>query len=428
MKEVKIKVCDAIMGSGKSSAAITYMNENPDKKFIYVTPYLDEAYRIKESCQDLNFKIPIRKKDTKGSKVLHTLELVKSGYNITSTHQALRGYTGDLYQEIKNRGYTLIIDESIEAFEEVDILSKDIDLFIKDGYLIDDSSGIIRPSKKECEYSRYSELFRTAKAHSLIRFQSKGGSHEIYSWLFPFEFLDSFNDIYILTYLFESSTLYGCLKMLNMPYKKIGVTKSDEHVYRFCNDIVLNKDVGISIKDKIHILNDDKLDEVGKGYSSLSINWFNTKLDEVVKLKKNLNNLFKFKFICENEQKMYCTFKSAEHKIKGLGYTKGFVVFNERATNRFKHKTHIAYCSNVFMNVSQKLFFASKGIYINEDLYALSTMIQCIWRSAIRDKRDIYIYIPSRRMRELFIDWLDIISTHGDINKLKPVQRKVWGE
>ena len=25
-----IKVCDAIMGSGKSSAAITYMNEHPD--------------------------------------------------------------------------------------------------------------------------------------------------------------------------------------------------------------------------------------------------------------------------------------------------------------------------------------------------------------------------------------------------------------
>lgn len=37
-----IKVCDAIMGSGKSSAAINYMNEHPDKKFIYITPYLNK--------------------------------------------------------------------------------------------------------------------------------------------------------------------------------------------------------------------------------------------------------------------------------------------------------------------------------------------------------------------------------------------------
>lgn len=41
-----IKVCDAIMGSGKSSAAITYMNEHPDDKFIYITPYLNEVKRI----------------------------------------------------------------------------------------------------------------------------------------------------------------------------------------------------------------------------------------------------------------------------------------------------------------------------------------------------------------------------------------------
>ena len=38
-----IQVCDAIMGTGKSSAAITYMNEHKEEKFIYITPYLEEA-------------------------------------------------------------------------------------------------------------------------------------------------------------------------------------------------------------------------------------------------------------------------------------------------------------------------------------------------------------------------------------------------
>ena len=33
---ISIKVCDAIMGAGKTEAAITYMNEHKEKKFIYV--------------------------------------------------------------------------------------------------------------------------------------------------------------------------------------------------------------------------------------------------------------------------------------------------------------------------------------------------------------------------------------------------------
>ena len=42
-----IKVCDAIMSAGKSSAAIAYMNANKERKFIYITPDLEEAARIK---------------------------------------------------------------------------------------------------------------------------------------------------------------------------------------------------------------------------------------------------------------------------------------------------------------------------------------------------------------------------------------------
>lgn len=53
-----IQVCDAIMGTGKSSAAITYMNEHRNEKFIYITPYLEEAERIKNGCKDMHFVEP----------------------------------------------------------------------------------------------------------------------------------------------------------------------------------------------------------------------------------------------------------------------------------------------------------------------------------------------------------------------------------
>ena len=56
------------------------------------------------------------------------------------------------------------------------------------------------------------------------------------------------------------------------------------------------------------------------------------------------------------------------------------------------------------------------GVEVREDMYALSEMIQWVWRSAIRDGKDIWIYIPSRRMRELFQNWLDSIAHDSKLN------------
>ena len=52
-------------------------------------------------------------------------------------------------------------------------------------------------------------------------------------------------------------------------------------------------------------------------------------------------------------------------------------------------------------------YFNQHGFSIDVNKYALSEMIQWIWRSAIRDGEDIYIYIPSKRMREVLQLWLN---------------------
>ena len=52
-------------------------------------------------------------------------------------------------------------------------------------------------------------------------------------------------------------------------------------------------------------------------------------------------------------------------------------------------------------------WFKEKGITIDENEYALGEMTQWIWRSAIRDNGNIEIYIPSNRMRELLVNWLN---------------------
>ena len=73
----------------------------------------------------------------------------------------------------------------------------------------------------------------------------------------------------------------------------------------------------------------------------------------------------------------------------------------------FRSKTSLAYVANIFMNPIVKNYFRINGIEIDEERYALSEMIQWVWRSAIRGGKPISIYVPSKRMRELLISWLE---------------------
>lgn len=60
------------------------------------------------------------------------------------------------------------------------------------------------------------------------------------------------------------------------------------------------------------------------------------------------------------------------------------------------------------MNPLVKNFFLDNGVEVEEDSYALSEMVQLIFRAAIRDGKPITVYFPSKRMRELLEDWLVI--------------------
>ena len=54
-----------------------------------------------------------------------------------------------------------------------------------------------------------------------------------------------------------------------------------------------------------------------------------------------------------------------------------------------------------------KLLQKKKGVNIDEETWALSELIQWLFRSAIREENEINIYIPSKRIRSLLQEWLE---------------------
>jgi hypothetical protein len=151
------------------------------------------------------------------------------------------------------------------------------------------------------------------------------------------------------------------------------------------------------------------MNDVGKSRCALSMGWFSHRDDpKVTQLKNNIYNCFNniWQDVPPN-QRLWGSYKEAYNKIRGKGYTKAFLMFNARATNAYKDRTHLVYAANVFMNVGEKIFYKERGIQADEEMYALSVMVQWIWRSAIREGGEVHLYIPSKRMRTLLTDWID---------------------
>lgn len=411
---MSIKVCDAIMGSGKSESAITYMNEHPDKRYIYITPYLSETKRIVESCSSLRLFEPCLKKENGMSKTVHTIDLVRRGMSIATTHQAFRLYPKEMVELIRNWGYTLIIDENINVLERVEFDPYDIEIAIDASRIEEQIPGVYTMAKDEYAGTMYKDLFRLLRSRDLVAKRVDGKKQRCFFWLLSPELLLAFEDVFVLTYLFEGQDLYNLLALNEIPYDNIYVSKRgrSDGVFRFTDspDDKYIPEYVKSIRDTVHVINKPKLNAVGRGRYALSMNWFAKNPDGVDRLRKDVRNVFTYHCKSKCEERLWSTYKKEENRLSRRGYTTSFIPFNTRATNEYRQCTVAAYCVNLFMNVSYKQFYKKRGVDVDEDLYALSNMVQWIWRTAIRDGKEIQLYVPSERMRLLLLKWMDDIS------------------
>jgi hypothetical protein len=97
----------------------------------------------------------------------------------------------------------------------------------------------------------------------------------------------------------------------------------------------------------------------------------------------------------------------------------GYMAFNMRATNDYANVRAMAYLVNVFPNKDIKDYFNEQGVETSDDLLAVSTLVQWLWRGCIRkDKPEpLYVYVPSERMRGLFREWLAADSTKEFVDR-----------
>lgn len=413
-----VQVCDAIMGTGKSQSAITWMNEHPNDKFIYITPYLNEASRIRRSCPNLGFLEPSDKiKEYHFSKCEHTAALIHEGRNITTTHQAFKRYTPEMLCDIREKQYTLIIDEDMDILEPYAFHPDDLAIAVNVG-LVKCDGGVY--SAVDSDYNGYlfRELIRLLHTRDLIGFESDEERQQLFCyWSLPPQLITSFHQVFILTYLFSGQSLHHMLEIYHIPYSYIGVQQDDmtETGFRFSVDQYYIPEYVSNLESMIHIVESARINRIGEDRYALSMGWFR-RGNGVDQLQRNISNCFKNIWSgTPTSRKLWSTYDEERNRLSDNGYRKAFLTFNAKATNEYRRCTHLAYLVNLFMNVIDKRVYQKCGFQASDDLYALSIMIQWIWRSAIRDGKEIYLYIPSSRMRNLLKDWIETVSKGGSL-------------
>ena len=397
-----VRVVDARMGRGKSTAAIRYINRNKrSARFLYVTPYLKEVARVRDEC---GLEEPVE--DEGMTKLSQLRSFIREGKSVSTTHSLYELMDDEMLDMVRDKRYTLIIDEAVSAIDKAPITAPDRKILETLTTVADD--GLITWNDQEYtgKFTGYKDM---ADRHTLYRIESTLIN------TFNTGLITSFEEVFQLTYLFEGSALEAYLNCFGIPYEIWGITDEDGG-----SDFRKGVDVPppIDLRPMIHIVDKKSLNDVGNPYHALAKSWYERHSyhdPEMIQLRKNMQNFFKNITKSRADNRIWTCFKDHAQKLvpDNGSYSQNFLQMMARATNDYSSCTNLAYMVNRFEDPNLMKFLADRGCTIDQDRTALSDLIQWVWRGAIRNGKDINLYIPSRRMRSLLKDWLDKTAEGG---------------
>lgn len=417
---MKVTVIDSIMGSGKTTSLINMMNENTEEKFIYITPYRDEIDRVISNCPNRYFETPknFDKMNLKTcTKYEDLIKIIEQDINVVSTHALFQTFDENIIKVLKEHKYTLILDEVAQVVEEINISPDDIRMLINEGVIIinKDKRIIWSDDEYDGEFIKYKEPFKNGEVYLY--------GNSVIIWCFPCEIFNCFDRVIISTYLFKGQLqcYYFQVNNIDFEYKSAVKSINDKGEYEF-NIVDYTEEYDYKSLSKLINIYEGKLNAIGEDKDGrkkpLSSTWYKEATGEKLKLVQN-NTYNYFRHVCDKKSNevLWTVFKFRAEtpetkknrmtKIKPNGYNKSFETCNCRATNKYRERDTVAYLINRYNSPAIINFFKDRGAEVDEDAFALSELLQFIWRSCIRDGKPINVYIPSKRMRNLLKAWLN---------------------
>lgn len=398
-----IYFCDEVMGSGKTTAAIKAINTAPvEQKFMFVTPYLSEVARIKEGCAEKEFCEPVEGFDCKTADLERLIDVQA---NIVTTHALFTIMPLEYLEKIRETGYVLFLDEALEPMEPLTGIDPLDAEYVTDKLIRINEDSSVEWIASEKYHGQFTFLRNMCDKGYLRGAVSDEGA-ACFVHILPTAYFTSFKDVVIMTYLFSGQILKNYLNIEKLPYKRLFLNYK-EQMFASKREGTFRRDY----RPLITILDNPRMNAIGDKKTALSHSWYAR--NDLKQVSNNLNNFFKNMMKSPANSRLWTVFADCKEEVGGSRYSKSFLACNTRATNEYKDRTVLAYLVNRYRNPFFVRYFRYYGVETNNDIFALSEMLQWLWRSALRDGKHIILYIPSKRMRDLLKAWLDFMA--GDV-------------
>ena len=428
------------MGTGKSTAIINYIKNSgrfgsdSNKRFI--------IFVVTENERDNRFikELPAKKPDIPPLRK-SILDMIVDGDNIVTTQALCSVFNDETIAafQLSEYKYTAFFDEIPALFTDIVGCKRknndfgNIICFGKADVKLMQTNNIVISDNQQIFYNQDSDYAKSDSDSKIFDSIRQLGSR---CDLFPYgrdkdgyftsiiafakrSIFECFNEIWFCSYLTKGSMLdiYCNLNDINIVYYHID-DKGD----------IANNPAGKYIEsypaglERIEILDSLKFNM----NNSLSKDWYSK-----ANLEKNKTSMKvlagKFRNAYEFMKKhgvtaksfIWTTFKEYRNNIKinnkYVPVNKTWLACNTKATNDYSNCTGVAYVCNRFFDVNCTNYLSQLAekmnkpeLKFNNDIYALSELIQFIYRSNIRVKdsdKKIYVWVPDYRMRNLLYNY-----------------------
>lgn len=454
-EEPGVIIVDAVMGTGKSSWVIKEVIRNHQKKYVIVVPLLMEVERyetaLKEHRSVYAPHVDINDPDIDSKLDAFKRSLLDGAGVIITTHALFSLWDDESREHIADKGgYTLILDETVDPVQQADIKKDDYQLLLNCGYIREEVYPLV--TKEGANFKTISRTEKTAgysgKLDGFIRHALRNNIISLddskYIQTLKPENVSAFDQSFVLTYMYPGSQMDCWLQLYGIEVSHKTLIRDPES-----EELILvdhpGRYSGAEFSDKIKIVDSPKMNAIGaKGRRGvpLSNKWFEKAGAETIKqMKDHLNNMarhqtkkftkevlgddtthpgYYFMWTVKNDYRAKLEKGGMPYKCVPPGASipieddrmeteedrQCFLAHNQRATNKYAHKACLAYLTTPLPIVPIKQFFDGHGLDYNGETYMLSTLLQWVWRSRIRNGQEILVYIPSEPLRELFMEWL----------------------
>ena len=420
----KVEILDSIMGSNKTNRVLDWIDSNPNERYLYISPLLsevDNTSRLATNLKHVSFEFPSTDEyDTKTDDLLSKLEV---GANISCTHSLYLSMTEKHLDLIEKFEYIVIIDEEvgvIDAFKKYS--TDDLAYLNSNGDIeISDEDGMISWVGAELgKKAKYKQFYNLCKAKAV--YATKRSDTMLVTQM-PVELFTRAKRVIIMTYMFNGNVLDNFLKLKKVevvPFTEVQPTQIDKQEIRELIDLKpLDRKL---LKLSMSVYGYDKMDK--KGFDLISNYIRSTGLSVGAKAIDTMYTLPKVVSPVEVKSgkrvapRGYLTYKTEVLDEDGVVVLDGkgkpktednycWLHSGCRATNKYAYKWYLVHCYDRHPNLSVETYLKEYGCPVDKNVFALSEMLQWIWRSRIRKGEYIVLAIPNTRMHNLFLDWLN---------------------